>query len=84
MANDAAALRKQLLDRGYDVARDGGQGKSSWIVTDPRKGGIMVARFPVAPKPGSWRSNVLAGIRRYERTGQPARSPRVPARKANS
>lgn len=75
MANDAAAVRKALIKRGYTVDRPTGRGVSSYTVLDP-KTGQMIARFPISPSPGSWRRNLAAAIRRFERTGKPARSSR--------
>lgn len=77
MANDAHRLRRQLQDKGYDVGAPTGRGRTSYVVTDPRRGGVLVARFPTSPSSGSWLANVQAAIRRYERTGQPVRSDRI-------
>jgi putative heme degradation protein len=77
MANDADAVRKDLIKRGYRVENPTKRGATTFEVIDPRTG-AMIARFPTHPKPGSWRRNLEAAIRRLERTGRPARSHRVP------
>lgn len=75
MASDAEKVRKDLVKRGYRVEAPTKRGGSSYMVIDP-KTEKMVARFPVSPRPGSWSANLEAAIRRYERTGQAARSGR--------
>lgn len=77
--SDANEVRKDLLKRGYEVRRPTGRGKNSWEVYDPTTG-ALIARFPMNPSRGSWRANLDAGIRRYERTGVAPRSAKVPAR----
>lgn len=77
MANDADRLRQQLQRKGYNVAKPTGRGRVYYVVTDPRRGDAIVARFPISPSRGSWLENVRAAIRRYERTGEPVRSNRL-------
>lgn len=77
MASDAEQVRKNLIEQGFEVRRPTGRGKTSYEVVDR---GQIVARFPVSPSPGSWRANLEAAIRRYRKTGVPARSSRVVAR----
>ncbi len=76
MANDSEHMRRRLRARGYQVERMTGRaGRSAYEVTD-RRTGRVIARFPVHARPGKWDANLLAGIRRYERTGVAPRSNR--------
>lgn len=79
MSSDANATRKELIKRGYEVREPTGRGRTSYVVVDPKTGEI-VGRFPKSPSPGSWRANLMAGIRRYERGGAAPRSSRVASR----
>jgi len=79
VANDAQAVRKKLIRQGYRVDDPTGRGRCYYTVTDPANG-LFVARFPISPSAGSWRRNLDAAIKRYERTGTPARSSRLPLR----
>lgn len=76
MASDAEAVRKDLLRRGYLVESPTGRGRASYEVIDPNTR-ALIARFPASPSPGKWRANLEAAIRRYEKTGVPARSAKV-------
>lgn len=75
MASDADAVRKDLKRRGYDVQPPSKRGRAYYDVVDP-KTDKLIARFPTHPSTGSWRANLDAAIRRYERTGVPGRSSR--------
>lgn len=78
-ASEGNAVRKDLVKRGYEVREPTGRGKTSYEVWDPNAG-VLVARFPRNPSAGSWRANLLAGLRRYERGGAAPRSSKVAGR----